>query len=189
MKKTEEAKALEQNESKTALTKPEDKNLGGRPSTEITNDMLREIEIGSRLGLTIKEIAHNLSRTQKISDRTLYRRFKDDEDVMAAWNRGKVGGKVISSAALMAMVSNTATDQVVEGHKVKVKPFSESVQLSAIKYYDSTRGHYTEKKALEHTGPGGGPIETFSMSREDRHERLQILREKLIAEKEDESDA
>lgn len=102
-----------------------------KPKIEID---LCEVERLAAQGLTQEQIALCLG----ISARAYQYKKKDDAEIAAAVKRGQARG--------ISTVTNKLFELCEEGN------------LGAICFYMKTRGGWSEKQQVEHSGPDGGPI-------------------------------
>lgn len=103
----------------------------------------------AQVPLTQEEIAHILG----VSQRTLHNRFDDQPGVRAAYEKGIAKGH--------AVVKGRLRQQIDSGN------------VTATIFYLKTQCGWKETDRLEHSGPGGGPIQ---------HEDLSRLRSELTDE-------
>lgn len=112
---------------------------GGRPAFEITPEIIERVEELAGQGLPKYQIAHVIG----ISYETLNEKTKEYPEFSDAIERGKAQGieTITNALFLKAQTGDTA----------------------AIKYYLNNRSdEWSETQKYEHSGPGGGPIETSS---------------------------
>jgi transcriptional regulator with XRE-family HTH domain len=95
---------------------------------------LEKIEQLAAQGLTQEQIAACLG----IGERTLYKRKNAEAEVAEAIRRGQAKG--------VALVTNKLFGLCKDGN------------LGAICFYMKTRGGWSEKHVMEHSGPEGGPL-------------------------------
>lgn len=95
---------------------------------------LEKIEQLAAQGLTQEQIAACLG----IGERTLYKRKNAEAEVAEAIKRGQAKG--------VAVVTNKLFEAARGG------------QAWAICFYMKTRGGWSERQSIEHSGPGGGPV-------------------------------
>lgn len=74
----------------------EERNVGGRPPIEITDQMIRQIEVLAGYGLTEAAIAHVIG----VDPRTFRRRKEDEERVLSALEKGKAVAEGVIGKAL-----------------------------------------------------------------------------------------
>jgi len=116
----------------------------GRPAFEITPEIIERVEELASQGLPKYQIAHLIG----ISYETLNEKTKDYPDFSDAIERGKAQGIETITNALF--------------HKARTG------DTAAIKYYLNNRSDdWSETQKHELSGPGGGPINSVSMSKED----------------------
>ena len=106
-----------------------------RPRKDITAEQVAQVEKLAAV-LSLDQIADFLG----MSPRTLDRRLVDDERVATAYSRGR--------AASIAGVATNLLKQARDGN------------TTAAIFYLKTQAGWKEAQQVEHSGPGGGPIET-----------------------------
>lgn len=104
----------------------------------------------AEIACTHEEIAHILG----ISPRTFARRLNDQEGVGAAYQSGKAKAHAYVKGQLRKKIKNGNT--------------------TAIIFYLKTQCGWSEKIDLEHTGPGGGPIQ-HAMTPQEKANRLAAM--------------
>lgn len=131
----------------------------GRPAFEFTEKQIGKVE---DLAAVMKQA--EIADFFGISDRTLRRTFLRDERVMAAYRRGRARA-----------VARLGTD-VLRDARGLTPGISDREQRKAREFYLRTQAGWSEKAALELSGPEGGPIETRDVSPRDRlAERLERM--------------
>ena len=147
----------------------------GRPRKNLTTDQVLEVERLAGLGLTEAQVGDALG----MSERTLARRITDDPAVMAAFKSGKA--KLVGDVGrfLRAMATGAQVlDRLEVNEEGKAVVVSAGFDISNVKelgpritaaiWLTKTQGRWTEPpRALEHSGPGGGPIKRENVTPAD----------------------
>jgi len=126
----------------------------GRPSFEITPEIIERVEELAAQGLPKYQIAHVLG----IHRDTLNEKEKEFSDFSDAIERGKAQG--------IETITNVLFSKAQTG------------DTAAIKYYLNNRSdEWSETQKHELSGPGGAPIETVTVSKEDYQKaRTEMLK-------------
>jgi hypothetical protein len=138
----------------------------GRPRKNLTADQVLEVERLAGLGLTEAQVGDALG----MSERTLRSRITDTPAVFAAFKRGKAAlvgdvGRFLRAMATGAQVLdrlevNDEGKAVVVTAGFGVSNVKElGARVTAAIWLTKTQGRWSEPpRAVEHSGPGGGPI-------------------------------
>ena len=114
--------------------------MAGRPPIEITDGLCRKAESLAAQGLTMEQIALVLG----MGERTIYEKMAKFPQFSQAIKRGQAKG--------VAAITNKLFKKAKDGDN------------TSMIFYLKNRAGWKDKTETEHTGPGGGPIQTKIIS-------------------------
>ena len=145
---------------------PKKKDVGGRPPKDLSKTQIKELAKLAGFGLRQDQIADLFG----ISDRTLRRKFLEDEKVLSAYKKGK---------AIRA-------SSVAENHSKCVElALLDPRYLPAMFFYEKAQMGWKETGAMEVSGPGGGPVQVqglpdvTGMSEAEKRAVVELAKERL----------
>jgi len=112
----------------------------GRPPIEITDELCRKAKSLAAQGLTLEQIALVLG----MGVSTLYEKKAEFVEFMEAIKEGQAKG--------VAVITNKLFEKASDGDN------------TSMIFYLKNRAGWKDKTETEHTGPGGGPIQTKIIS-------------------------
>jgi transposase len=136
---------------------------------ELTEAVINQVKEMAKIGMNLREIATILG----ISEKTIHVYKGDNTQLEKAYKDGKYQGKANKLKGLEKLIMFSTDDRV---------------RLQAMKYWLNCRGGFSEVHRLEHSGPGGGPIQItvdFKRQKEVLNKVLDGIAEKMLEQSED----